>query len=182
LAEPSGLFSYTPQSSPNLMSPALATSSFNRDNTRIRPPWASSALRVVRLSFLAKKSLIAWTLMHTLTGSSGCSRLWAANSPQRLRPQYLPPGPHPVHQGPHAQLLGDSQGFVQQAVDAPLNALACHYRGILASQRKICPQGADRGVLVEFWREIRVAHGSTSFPWAVCIYGGLSGPVPVANG
>src|SRR5882724_7142394 len=125
------------------MSPALATSSFHRDNTRICPPWAASALRVVRITFLARKSPIAWTLMRTLTGSSGCSRLWAANSPQRLRPQYLPPGQHPLHQGPHAQRLGDSQGFVQQAVDGPLNSLACHYRGILASQRKICSEGAD---------------------------------------
>jgi hypothetical protein len=30
---------------------ALATSSFNRDNTRICPPWASSALRVVRMLY-----------------------------------------------------------------------------------------------------------------------------------
>jgi hypothetical protein len=58
------------------MSPALATSSFNRDNTRIYPPWASWALRVVRITFLARKSPIVWTLMRTLTGSSGCSRLW----------------------------------------------------------------------------------------------------------
>jgi hypothetical protein len=136
LAEPSDLFSYTPQSSPNLMSPALATSSFNRDTTRICPPWASSAFRVVRITFLARKSPIVWTLMRALTGSAGCSRLWAANSPQRLRPQYLTPGKHPLHEGPHAQLLGDSQGFVQQAVDGPLNSLACHYRGILASHRR----------------------------------------------
>jgi hypothetical protein len=30
---------------------------------------------------LARKSPIVWTLMRTLTGSSGYSRLWAANSP-----------------------------------------------------------------------------------------------------
>ena len=31
-----------------------------------------------------------------------------------LRPQYLPPGQHPLHQRPHAQLAGDGQGLVQQ--------------------------------------------------------------------
>ncbi len=32
----------------------------------------------------------------------------------QLRPQYLPPGEHPLNQGPHAQLAGDGQGLVQQ--------------------------------------------------------------------
>ena len=35
-------------------------------------------------------------------------RLW------RLRLQYLPPGQHPLHQRPHAQLAGDGQGLVEQ--------------------------------------------------------------------
>jgi hypothetical protein len=48
LAAPSGSCSYTPRASPSLMSPALATSSFNWDNTNICPPWASSALRAVQ--------------------------------------------------------------------------------------------------------------------------------------
>ena len=35
--------------------------------------------------------------------------------PERvLRPQNLPPGQHPLHQWPHAQLAGDSQRLVQQ--------------------------------------------------------------------
>jgi hypothetical protein len=77
LAAPSSSCSYTSRSSPNLMSPALAISSFNRDNTRICPPWVSSALRVVGIAFLAKKSPIVWTLMRTLTSYRdvpGCRR------------------------------------------------------------------------------------------------------------
>ena len=31
-----------------------------------------------------------------------------------LRPQDLPPGQHALHQGPHAQFAGDSQGLIQQ--------------------------------------------------------------------
>lgn len=31
-----------------------------------------------------------------------------------LRPQYLPPRQYAFHQGPHAQLAADGQGFVQQ--------------------------------------------------------------------
>ena len=30
-----------------------------------------------------------------------------------LRPQFLPPGQHPLHQGPHAQLAGDGEGLDQ---------------------------------------------------------------------
>ena len=32
----------------------------------------------------------------------------------KLRSQNLPPGQHPLHQGPHTQLAGDGQGLVQQ--------------------------------------------------------------------
>ncbi len=31
-----------------------------------------------------------------------------------LSPQYLPPGQHPLHQWPHAQLAGNGQRLVQQ--------------------------------------------------------------------
>ena len=31
-----------------------------------------------------------------------------------LRFQHLPPGQHPLHQGPHTQLAGDGQRLVQQ--------------------------------------------------------------------